>query len=142
MHCLGQCLIVRGHCFTRHALPRVAPALLAHAWEGGSFPTRGREEEAESGLLGIISGCLLICVINFAECQQARKKTEINKKRTSWHFVTPICHRVHRPLSCHAGKSNITLSWPAPGSIRWALWDAPCHRDLPLPFCRCLMRKA
>lgn len=68
MQCLGQCLIVWGHCFTHHALPRVAPALVAHAWEGGSFPTQGKEEEAESGLLGIISGCLSICVINFAEC--------------------------------------------------------------------------
>lgn len=67
MQCLGQCLIVWGHCFTRPALPRVAPALLALAWEGGSFPTQGKEEEAESGLLAIISGCLSICGMNFAE---------------------------------------------------------------------------
>lgn len=74
MQCLGQCLIVWGHCFTRHALPRVAPALLAHAWEGGSFPTQGKEEEAESGLLEIISGYLSIFVIKFAECQKAERE--------------------------------------------------------------------
>lgn len=79
MQCLGQCLIVWGHCFTRHALPRVAPALLAHAWEGGSFPTQSKEEEAESGVLGIISGCLSICVINFAECQKAERERKFKK---------------------------------------------------------------
>ena len=91
MQCLGQCLIVRGHCFTRHALPRVAPALVAHAWEGGSFPTWGREEEAESGLLGITSGCLLICVINFAECQKARKKKERKKKKKNFLAFCDSC---------------------------------------------------
>lgn len=78
VQCLGQCLIVRGHCFTRHALPQPAPALLAHAWEGGSFPTRGREEEAESVLLSIISGCLSICAINFVECQKKKEKEKEN----------------------------------------------------------------
>lgn len=71
----------RGHCLTRHALPRVAPALLAHAWEGGSFSTRGREEEAESGLLGIISGCLSIRVITFGVPGRGKKKKKENERK-------------------------------------------------------------
>lgn len=50
------------------------PSPLAHVWEGSSFPTQGKEEEAEPGLFGIISGCLSICVINFAECQKAERE--------------------------------------------------------------------
>lgn len=90
MQGLGQCLIVQGHCFTRRALPRVAPAPLAHAWEGGSFPTQGREKEAECGLFSIISGCSSICAIHFVECQKAIKKEE--RERTSWRFVAFVCH--------------------------------------------------
>lgn len=91
VQCLGQCLIVRGHCFTRHALPRVAPALLAHAWEGGSFSTWGREEETQSGLLGIVSGCLLIHAINF-RVPGSKTKNKKKKEKFLASFANPVCH--------------------------------------------------
>lgn len=101
VQCLGQCLIVQGHCFTRHALPRAAPALLAHVWEGGGFSTWGREEEAQSGLLGITSGCLLIHVINFRVSGSKNKnKKKKKKKEFLASFTIPVCHWVHPPLSC------------------------------------------
>lgn len=116
VQCLGQCLIVQGHCFTRHALLRAAPALLAHVWEGGGFSTWGREEEAQSGLLGIISGCLLIHVINFRVSGSKNKnKKEKKKKRNSWHhsqflFVTGCT------LPCPVAWSICRASWMHPGT--------------------------
>ena len=138
MQCLGQCLIVRGHCFTRHALPRVAPALLAHAWEGGSFPTWGREEEAESELLGIISGGLSICVINFTECQKAGKK---ERERKTKDFLA-FCDSCLSPgasslvLPCRQEQHHLALA------SSWGPLVCSCCQELPLPFCRCLTRRA
>lgn len=114
VQCLGQCLIVRGHCFTRHALPRVAPALLAHAWEGGSFSTWGREEETQSGLLGIVSGSLLIHAINF-RVPGSKTKNKKKKKRNSWHH-SQILFVTECVLPCPIAWSICHASWMHPGT--------------------------
>lgn len=117
VQCLGQCLIVQGHCFTRHALPRAAPALLAHVWEGGGFSTWGREEEAQSGLLGIISGCLLIHVINFRVSGSKNKNKKKKKKKGIPGIIHNSCLSLGAPsLVLLLGLSVVLHGCtPAPG---------------------------